>query len=178
MSREVWEATRKIAARRDGYRCRYCKVPTAATIEHMVARSKSGGSSMDNLCLACPYCNSRKGDRPLEAFLEQQLFKLARPAMPETTREMLSNFFGWNEGTGWVSTGSTNAKLQIKGGKVSLMVRAGKTDAWHEFILGALDHPKVTLASWEFLARHFTPKKPKKKIPKSVWAKKTKASRI
>jgi hypothetical protein len=46
--------------------CEYCRFPQALfrlpfEIEHIVARKHQGTDALDNLCLACPYCNRFKG---------------------------------------------------------------------------------------------------------------------
>jgi hypothetical protein len=51
-----------------GSRCQYCRMHESlqgATfhIEHVVPRCKGGASDLQNLVLACPGCNLRKGDR-------------------------------------------------------------------------------------------------------------------
>lgn len=156
---------RSIAARRDGYRCCYCRVPTAATIEHVDARSKGGSNWADNLMLACPYCNRKKGDRPLERFLAEEGWKLVRPELPGTVKEMLKQCFAWERGTGVVSSGSTNAKLELSNEEAILLVRAHKTDAWQRLRLGRADTPAVTQAAWDFLTRHDTPTRPRRRRP-------------
>jgi hypothetical protein len=51
---------------RAGGRCEYCLYPQAASflvfeIEHIVAEKHGGKTILENLALACPYCNSSKG---------------------------------------------------------------------------------------------------------------------
>lgn len=64
-------------AKRDGYRCWYCKRifdPTKpdrrCTIDHVIPRAKKGTSRLSNLRLACARCNHDKGDK--EYFEGQQ----------------------------------------------------------------------------------------------------------
>ena len=47
---------------RDGRRCRYCGGP-AATIDHVLPRSRGGRNTWLNTVAACRGCNERKGDR-------------------------------------------------------------------------------------------------------------------
>ncbi len=52
--------------RRAGDRCEYCHLPQSAYrrpfhIEHVVARQHGGSNELDNLALACWYCNLKKG---------------------------------------------------------------------------------------------------------------------
>ena len=49
---------------RDGYQCQYCGVipPTKdLNLDHVIPRSRGGGSSWDNLVTSCRSCNLRKG---------------------------------------------------------------------------------------------------------------------
>ncbi len=54
--------TRRGVLRRDGHRCGYCAKP-AATIDHVLPRSRGGGDSWENLVACCLRCNNAKGDR-------------------------------------------------------------------------------------------------------------------
>jgi hypothetical protein len=166
VAQHVWEAYRRIVARRDGYRCVYCRVPTAATIEHVTARSKAGGSAAENLALACPWCNTHKGDRPLEEFLAAGLNRVPAPDdLGLTVYDMLTRHFGVQERTVVVSTGSTNAKLAVRDGEARLLVRAGSTDAWQQFRLGAATNQRVAQAAYDFLAKHYTPSRRRRRRP-------------
>ncbi|MEV6599780.1 HNH endonuclease [Actinoplanes sp. NPDC051346] len=52
---------------RDGRHCAYCG-KAAATIDHVLPRSRGGANSWLNTVAACGRCNQRKGDRtPAEA---------------------------------------------------------------------------------------------------------------
>lgn len=63
--------TRKNLYRRDNYTCQYCnerKQTSKLTIDHVMPRSRGGGSSWENCVLACISCNTRKANRtPREA---------------------------------------------------------------------------------------------------------------
>jgi hypothetical protein len=48
---------------RDGWQCQYCGARTSLTVDHVIPRSKGGGSSWDNIVASCAPCNRRKGDR-------------------------------------------------------------------------------------------------------------------
>jgi len=155
---------RRIAARRDGYRCCYCRVPTGATIEHLKARTSGGSSWMDNLKLACPYCNRKKGTRPIDEFLARELWRIDPPEdLPGDARQMLKECFGWENSSGLVATGSTNSKLELKGGELAILVRTDKATPWFRYPLGASASPAVSAAAWDFLTRHDTPGKPQRK---------------
>jgi 5-methylcytosine-specific restriction endonuclease McrA len=59
--------TRRNLYRRDGYRCMYCSKRVGGerlTIDHVVPRSRGGGSTWDNCVTACLGCNARKADLP------------------------------------------------------------------------------------------------------------------
>jgi HNH endonuclease len=51
---------------RAAYQCEYCRLPQEFSdlrfhIEHVIPRQHGGGDDADNLALACPDCNLRKG---------------------------------------------------------------------------------------------------------------------
>src|SRR4030081_941558 len=54
--------TRRAVFARDGFRCQYCGTSGRLTVDHVVPRSKGGGSSWDNIVTSCAPCNLRKGD--------------------------------------------------------------------------------------------------------------------
>jgi 5-methylcytosine-specific restriction endonuclease McrA len=52
---------------RDNNSCGYCG-KSANTVDHVIPRSKGGGTTWENTVAACFKCNSRKGNRtPSEA---------------------------------------------------------------------------------------------------------------
>lgn len=63
--------SRRNIFKRDKFTCQYCGCqpsPKELTIDHVVPRSRGGGSSWENCVLACVDCNHRKADRtPVEA---------------------------------------------------------------------------------------------------------------
>lgn len=156
----------------DGMRCFYCKVPTAATIEHVHPQAKGGRSKMHNLVLACNYCNTRKSTMDVEEFIESGRWRLKHPPLPATTEEMLAQFFGWHPGMKHLRTGSPHARLKIKDGNVLIEVRPGRRYKWTVFNLGAPDNPKVVSASYDFLKRHYTPPEPKlpPEVHRRLWS--------
>lgn len=60
--RRVVAVTRRGVLRRDNHRCAYCRGP-AATVDHVVPRSRGGVDSWENLVACCLRCNGVKGDR-------------------------------------------------------------------------------------------------------------------
>ncbi|WP_149083299.1 MULTISPECIES: HNH endonuclease [Microbacterium] len=54
--------TRRGVLRRDGHRCGYCG-KTAATIDHVLPRSRGGADSWENLVACCLRCNNLKSNR-------------------------------------------------------------------------------------------------------------------
>jgi hypothetical protein len=60
-------STREFVIKRAGGRCEYCSLRQEQAahltfqIEHIRAKQHHGGDTLDNLCVACPYCNFAKG---------------------------------------------------------------------------------------------------------------------
>ncbi len=55
---------------RDGHTCMYCGAAGDLTIDHVMPRSRGGGSSWENLVTCCRPCNLSKGRRtPVDAGL-------------------------------------------------------------------------------------------------------------
>lgn len=57
--------TRRGVLRRDGFHCAYCG-SGAATIDHVLPRSRGGADTWENLVACCQRCNNVKGDRTPE----------------------------------------------------------------------------------------------------------------
>lgn len=70
-----WIKLRKAALKRDGHRCRYCG-NEATQADHIVARSKGGTDSLENLAACCPVCNKIAGGNLFESFDEKKRFIL------------------------------------------------------------------------------------------------------
>jgi 5-methylcytosine-specific restriction endonuclease McrA len=60
--RRAVPVTRRGVLRRDAHRCGYCG-RAAATIDHIVPRSRGGSDTWANLVACCLRCNGVKGDR-------------------------------------------------------------------------------------------------------------------
>lgn len=59
----ITEELRQIVYKRDGYACVYCGSGDNLTCDHVLAVSRGGATTEDNLATACSPCNSRKRDR-------------------------------------------------------------------------------------------------------------------
>ncbi|MFZ5871133.1 MAG: HNH endonuclease [Actinomycetota bacterium] len=57
--------SRRGVLRRDGHRCAYCR-RSAATVDHVLPRSRGGPETWENLVACCVRCNNLKGDRTPE----------------------------------------------------------------------------------------------------------------
>ena len=57
--------SRRSILRRDQRQCGYCG-KSAATVDHVIPKSRGGDSSWGNLVACCGPCNVRKGDKTLE----------------------------------------------------------------------------------------------------------------
>jgi len=56
--------TRRAVFARDLWTCQYCGAKRSSlTVDHVIPRSKGGGSGWDNIVTCCAPCNRRKGDR-------------------------------------------------------------------------------------------------------------------
>lgn len=152
---------RTIVAERDGYRCFYCRVPTAATIEHTEALSTSDAgarpSQLEKLRIACPFCNSAKGDEEIESFVAREGWKLDLPKdLPGDVKQMVRKHFRVPTDGETIPTGSTNSRLRFVKGVAVAEVRPHKSEPWQKIPLGPENHPKVVAACWLFLRRHNT----------------------
>lgn len=68
---------------RDGYRCQYCgemKPVTQLSIDHVMPRSRGGGTTWENVVCSCVGCNTKKGGRTPQ---EARMRLLQRPAKPK-----------------------------------------------------------------------------------------------
>ena len=99
---------RKISRRalfaRDGWRCVYCGTAAGRlTLDHVVPRSRGGGSVWENVVTSCAPCNLRKGNRLLhEVHMELPhpprppapvlFIRLAAPTIPSRWRPYLTGF--------------------------------------------------------------------------------------
>ena len=92
--------TRRAVFARDGWQCQYCGARTSLTVDHVIPRSKGGGSSWDNIVASCAPCNRRKADRlPHQINMHPRVkprtpnahifIQLASPTIPATWKQYL-----------------------------------------------------------------------------------------
>jgi 5-methylcytosine-specific restriction endonuclease McrA len=92
--------TRRAVFARDGWQCMYCGARTSLTVDHVIPRSKGGGSGWDNIVASCAPCNRRKGDRlPHQVNMHPRVkprtpaahifIQLASPTIPATWKQYL-----------------------------------------------------------------------------------------
>ncbi len=72
MVRQMYKArvpySKKNVQIRDGFECAYCGSKSNLTIDHVIPRSRGGGSTFENSVTACFKCNNAKNDKtPAEA---------------------------------------------------------------------------------------------------------------
>jgi len=78
--------TRKNILLRDRCECQYCGVQlsvNSATIDHVIPRSKGGGTTWNNVVVACHPCNRKKGNRSLDRINMRLRSKPQRPSWKE-----------------------------------------------------------------------------------------------
>jgi 5-methylcytosine-specific restriction endonuclease McrA len=92
--------TRRAVFARDGWQCQYCGARTSLTVDHVIPRSKGGGSDWENIVASCAPCNRRKGDRlPHQIGMHPKttprmpspnvFIQLASPTIPSTWKQYL-----------------------------------------------------------------------------------------
>jgi 5-methylcytosine-specific restriction endonuclease McrA len=93
--------TRRAVFARDNWTCQYCGARSQLTVDHVVPRSKGGGSTWENIVASCAPCNRRKGDAlPRQAgmrLLKQPrtpsphvFIQVASPTIPAAWRQYLA----------------------------------------------------------------------------------------
>ncbi len=89
--RQTRSLSRKNILLRDRYTCQYCARTSSAgelTLDHVVPRSRGGGSTWENLVACCIECNNKKGNRtPDEAGMK--LARAPRPFTMHTSRHIM-----------------------------------------------------------------------------------------
>lgn len=88
---------RTLIYKRDGNKCQYCGSTKSLTIDHVVAKSRGGNDTWDNLVVACSPCNTKKGDK----LLENTSMKLVRKPRVPINKTMVqlahTNIVEWQE---------------------------------------------------------------------------------
>lgn len=167
-SRGNMQGLRALAAQFDEMKCYYCKVPTAATIEHVKAFSSGGKTDISNLKVACPYCNTRKGKMTADEFIESGRWRMASIDRDyKSVREMVAELYNYRLGSGTIYTTSIHSELVIVKDNVFIRIRPGKKYKWSEIKLGKETNPAVIAASYDFLERHYTSEKTVQKNSRS-----------
>jgi 5-methylcytosine-specific restriction endonuclease McrA len=83
------KATQQAVRDRAGHRCEYCYFPESLAelpfhFDHVIAQQHGGATTLDNLALACCYCNRYKG--PNVASIDQRTGEVveAQPIVERT----------------------------------------------------------------------------------------------
>ena len=92
--------SRRAVLLRDAKRCQFAHCGrSAATVDHVIPRSRGGDHSWTNVVAACGPCNTRKGDR----LLDELGWSLRRkPAAPRGTIVLLSSAGVHHVPTEWI----------------------------------------------------------------------------
>lgn len=109
---QVVTFSRRNLFRRDNFQCQYCGIKPKTcdlTIDHVMPRSRGGGSSWENCVLACVKCNTKKGNRtPDEANMQM----LKEPTRPTWTRLFAAPQNRINSWSKFISEAYWNVELQ------------------------------------------------------------------
>jgi 5-methylcytosine-specific restriction endonuclease McrA len=93
--------TRRAVLARDDWTCQYCgDTRLKLTVDHVIPKSKGGGSEWENIVASCAPCNRQKGDRmPREAGMHPKktprapapniFIRIASPRVPRTWEQYL-----------------------------------------------------------------------------------------
>jgi 5-methylcytosine-specific restriction endonuclease McrA len=93
--------TRRAVLARDDWTCQYCgDTRSKLTVDHVLPKSRGGGSDWGNIVASCAPCNRRKGNRlPREAGMHPQkaprapaptiFIRIASPRVPRTWQQYL-----------------------------------------------------------------------------------------
>lgn len=80
---------RKNVFRRDDNTCQYCSLKSNdLTLDHVIPRSRGGGTSWENVVACCQQCNAKKRDRTPE---EANMLLKRKPVAPKF---MFSSAYG------------------------------------------------------------------------------------
>lgn len=98
MSRKIPSSLAALVILRAGRRCEYCHAPQQLIgqvfhIDHIHPLSAGGKTLADNLCLACPHCNTAKSDATEGADPKTgKIVRLFNPRLDKWDRH-----FRWND---------------------------------------------------------------------------------
>lgn len=96
--RPVIKFNRRNVYLRDRGRCQYCDATVTSsefTYDHIIPRSRGGGTRWENIVVSCLPCNQRKSNRtPVEAGLRL----IAQPERPRRLPGMGDATLSWREG--------------------------------------------------------------------------------
>jgi len=92
--------TRRAVFARDSWTCQYCGTSSHLTVDHVIPRSRGGGSEWENIVTSCAPCNRRKGNRtPVETGMHPRrsprapgptiFITVAAPVIPSAWRQYL-----------------------------------------------------------------------------------------
>ncbi len=109
-TKRVSVALRRRVTETARFRCGYCFssqriIGPLLEIDHIVPQSRGGTSDEDNLCLACPMCNSHKADK--QAAIDPESMATVSLFNPRTE--------GWNEHFEWIEEGTVIRGKTSKG---------------------------------------------------------------
>ncbi|MHB0979023.1 MAG: HNH endonuclease [Thermoleophilia bacterium] len=89
--------SRRVVLARDGHCCQYCGSTRHLTLDHVIPRSRGGGTSWDNVVTSCSQCNTRKGAHlPTEIGMVPRV----RPRPPSLTDFLVASAHAVPEG--WI----------------------------------------------------------------------------
>jgi 5-methylcytosine-specific restriction endonuclease McrA len=100
--REARFSRRNVYAR-DHYKCQYCAKRFPAdelTCDHVIPRSRGGGTDWTNIVTCCVSCNRKKGGRTPE---EAHLTLLKKPVRPSWLWGFHARTHGRNAPPGWLA---------------------------------------------------------------------------
>ncbi len=100
-TKRVPDALRRRVAENAHFRCGYCQtsqriVGPLLEIDHIMPQARGGTHDEDNLCLACPMCNSHKADRS----------EAVDPQSGVATRLFNPRVEQWDEHFEWIEEGT------------------------------------------------------------------------
>ena len=104
--------SRRNLFKRDRFMCQYCgrkPKPDELTIDHVVPRSRGGGSSWENCVLACTRCNHAKADRALNQTGMKLLKKPTHPNWNPIYSQHSTRYESWSK---FISDAYWNAELE------------------------------------------------------------------